>query len=59
MTGKERDELIDRIFEVQMNSVFSEGCEEKIAAGLEARTDEQLLKLADKYDLPASLSSRK
>ena len=42
----DRQKVIDALFDEMTSSSFAEGCEERIARGLEARTDAQLLELA-------------
>lgn len=46
MTDIERQKVIESLFDELASSSFAEGCEERIARGLESRTDEQLLELA-------------
>ncbi len=42
----DRQKVIEALFDEMTSSSFAEGCEERIARGLEARTDAQLLELA-------------
>lgn len=42
----DRQKVIEALFDEMTSSSFAEGCEERIASGLEARTDAQLLELA-------------
>jgi len=47
MTDKyDRQKVIEALFDDMTCSTFAEGCEERIARELEARTDAQLLELA-------------
>jgi hypothetical protein len=42
----DRQKVIESLFGEMTSSSFAEGCEERIARGLDARTDAQLLELA-------------
>jgi hypothetical protein len=44
----DRQKVIESLFDELTNNSFAAGCEERIARGLEARTDGQLLELAKK-----------
>jgi hypothetical protein len=46
LTPEQRQEVIYALFDELTSSSFSEGCEERIARSLEARTDESLLQYA-------------
>ena len=46
ITKEERENIIYNLFDEMTTSSFAEGCEERIARGLEARTDDQLIGLA-------------
>lgn len=47
MTDIERQKVIESLFDEITSSSFAEGCKGRIARGLESRTNEQLLKLAN------------
>ena len=49
LNKEDRQEVISALFDEMSKSAFCEGCQEKIVKGLEARTDEQLISLANKY----------
>ena len=46
MTQMQRERVVQGLFDEMTSSAFAEGLEVKIAAGLNARTDEQLIALA-------------
>jgi hypothetical protein len=47
LNEQDRQKVIESLFDEMTNSSFAEGCEERIARGLEARTDDQLITLAN------------
>jgi len=47
LNEQDRQKVIESLFDEMTNSCFAEGCEERIARGLDARTDDQLIALAN------------
>jgi len=47
LTEQDREKVIESLFDELTFSSFAEGCEDKIASGLRARTDDQLIQMAN------------
>lgn len=49
MNTEDRQKVIDGLFGELSQSAFAEGCEDKIARALEAKSDSQLIAMAEKH----------